>query len=160
MSIFALSLNGKKAMLFARVGDRTSHMAIISSTVASSAAQYGLGQLRLQQAKRSADQAEQAAQALQAQAQDARRAADQADENARSLAVASTQAQADAGKARQGLAALQSVGQMETQLANVADRVIMQQQSAQAGVLTKSVKAAPVVNTQGQVTGRVVNTTA
>lgn len=132
-------------------------MAIVSSTSGSPAAQSGWQQLKLLQAKRSADQAEQAAQSLQQQAQEARRTADRADERARTLAVDSDQAQAIAGKARLGLAATQSEGQMQTQVTKIADQVIQRQQNAQTGT---SAQSAPVINTQGQLTGTVVNTTA
>lgn len=136
-------------------------MVAISSTsgAQSSAAQVGLQQLKLQQAKRNADRAEQTAQALQAQAAEAQRVANNAQENARALSVRSDQAQSVAGQARQGLALISSVGQMQTQLGNTAAQVVERAQSPQTSTTTQTTKA-PVVNTQGQVTGTVVNTTA
>lgn len=130
-------------------------MATVSSTSGSQANQYGWQQVKLQQAKRNADQAEQNAQFLQVQAGEARRVADRAVENARSLSVRSDQAQTDAGRARQGLAAIQSVNQMQMQLGRVADQAIQKQQAASSTAPTES---APVVNTLGQLTGTVVNT--
>lgn len=130
-------------------------MSSVSST--SGASQFGWDQLKLQQARRNADQAEQAAQSLQAQAQAAQRTADRAEENARALAVDSNQARASVGKARQSLAAIQTEGQMQTQIAKVVDQVAQAQQSAPSSAAPLS---APVVNAQGQVTGTTINTTA
>ena len=134
-------------------------MAIGSSTSGSSGVQSGFGQLKLQQARRNADLAEQTAQSLQAQAQEAGTAAGRAEENARSLAIDASQAQTNAGRARQGLAAVQSASQMQPQLAKIAEHVVVQKPQATQQP-SAPVKPAPVVNTQGQVTGRVINTTA
>lgn len=128
-------------------------MAIISSD----AVQNGYQQFKLLQAKRSADEAEQTARALQAQAWDARRRADRADQNAQSLAIESDMAQATAGKARQGLAAVQTAAQMQVQLTTATEQVVQKQQGTESGPSTLST---PVVNVQGQLTGTVVNTTA
>ncbi len=130
-------------------------MATVSSSSGSTAAQYGLAQLRLQQTRRSAEQAEQTAQILQSQAAAARREADQADERARQMEVDASKAQSNAVRARQGLALLQTTGQNEARLTRVSSNAVVQQ-SGQAATTS----AAPVVNAQGQVTGRVVNTTA
>ena len=140
-------------------------MASVSST--SSATQFGLQQLRQLEARRNADQAEQKAQSLKAQASDARRSADQAQETARSLGVQANQAETQAGQARQGLAAFSTEQQQVTRLANTVDQVLTRGQEAAASSPGPSVvtspavgSAAPVVNTQGQVTGQIVNTTA
>lgn len=135
-------------------------MAITASVSGTqSVVQSGLQQLKLQQARRSAEQAEQMAQALQTQANDAQRRAAHEQENARSLSVQADQAQSNAGRARQGLAATQTASESLTQIGNVVDQVIKKQQSVQSG--TQSVQESkPVVNTQGQVTGTVINTTA
>ncbi|MFA6310015.1 MAG: hypothetical protein WCV99_08340 [Sterolibacterium sp.] len=142
-------------------------MAIGSSTSSiqtlPSATQDAWQQLRLQQAKRDADRAERTAESLQAQAQDAKRVALRADETARSLSVQADQAQSEAGKARQGVASLSSLGQLETLVDHVSDQVTQRLQSAQQTASVNgqvSASATPVVNTQGQVTGTVVNTTA
>lgn len=131
-------------------------MPTVPSTSASPAMQYGLSQLRLQQTRRNAEQAEQAAQSLQAQAAAARRDADQADEKARSLEVDAAKAQSSAASARQGLAMLQSTGDNEARLTRVSSNMVVQQSGQQSATSGK----APVVNAQGQVTGRVVNVTA
>ena len=138
-------------------------MASVSSI--SSANQYGLQQLSLQQARRNSDQAELTAQTLRAQANDAQRVADQAEENARSLAVQSDQAQTKAGQARQGLAALSTAQQALTRLSNFSDQVLARIQPSSSTTQSTSASLVitgtpPVVNTQGQVTGKIINTTA
>ena len=136
-------------------------MAIGSSTsTVPSATQDAWQQLKLQQAQRDADRADWDARALQAQAQQAQRVANRAEEVARSLGVQADQAQDEAAKARQGLASLSSLGQMQTLLNHVSEQVF---QTPQTGAQTDSqaqTNATAVVNTQGQVTGTVVNTTA
>ncbi|MDD5177242.1 MAG: hypothetical protein PHQ05_12560 [Sterolibacterium sp.] len=131
-------------------------MAPVSSI--SSANQYGWQQFKLQQAKRNADQAEQAALSLKTQANDAQRVADRAEENARSLWVQSDQAQTKAGQARQGLAAIGTAQQSVAQLSKTVDQVLVREQAATS--TTPSTSTLPVTNSQGQVTGKIVNTTA
>lgn len=131
-------------------------MAAVSSSTGSVVAQYGLSQLRLQQTRRVAQEAEQTAEALQAQAQAARQDAQQADDRARSLESESTKAQTTAVNARQSLSLLQVSGQNQASLERVSTNMVVQQ----SGKPATTSSPAPVVNTQGQVTGRVVNTTA
>jgi hypothetical protein len=150
-------------------------MAVTSATSNSlSAAQLGMQQLRVQQAKQNAERAEAAAQSLRAQADAAQREAGQAQENARSLYVRSDQAQNIAGQARQGLVAVRSQGEMQVRLSNTVDQVVERANLPAVDATPVSVSPAvstssateqraspqPVVNTSGQVTGRVVNTTA
>lgn len=135
-------------------------MATISSTSsAQSASQFGLQQLKLQQAQRNADQAELTAQSLRVQAQEAQRTADRAQENARQVGVQSDQAQDNADRAKQGIAAIKTANQMQSQLTQVVNQVAARQETAQPAAPTKP-QASPVVNTQGQLTGTVINTTA
>jgi ABC-type hemin transport system substrate-binding protein len=119
-----------------------------------SATQAALQQLKVQQAKQNADRAEVAARSLRAQANAAQSEADRAQENARSLYVRSDRAETAAGQARQGVAMIQSSGEMRVRLADTAS------QAAERQTETQPVQPAPVVNTSGQVTGTVVNTTA
>jgi len=138
---------------------------ISSSSGMQNAVQSGLQQLRLQQAKRNADQAEQMARALQVEAAAAQQVAVRAQENAQSLTVKSGQAEATAGQARQGLAMIKTAGQMQAQLGVTASTVVKQQSSQSsttldAAVQTSASSATPVVNTQGQLTGTLVNVTA
>lgn len=146
---------------------------IPSLSGAQSAAQSGLQQLRLQQAKRDAERAEQTARALQVQAREAQQQASQAQQNARSIASQADQAQDSAGQARQGLAMVKTTSQMQIQLSNTVSHVTETLDTAQASATPSpstvtattatpatATTAAPVINVQGQVTGTVVNTTA
>lgn len=140
-------------------------MSTVSSSSGTTAAQYGMDQLRLQQTRLAAQRAEQTAQALQSEAANARQDADQARERARSLEVDSTQAQSEAVRIRRGLMMLQSAGSLQVQRARVVDNAQITRPAAmpQASAVVSTGGTAskiPVVNTQGQVTGRVINTTA
>lgn len=126
---------------------------------AQSASQFVFQQLKLQQAQRSADQAGQEAQALQNQANSARLTAQRAQENARALEVQSGQAQENAGRARQGLAALKSLSQFQTQLSGTLEKVAQAQDSVTPPPPPPQTSQ-PVVNTDGQVIGATVNVTA
>lgn len=129
-------------------------MAITTATSgAPSIAQSVWQQVKLQQAQRSADQAEATARALQAQAAAAERTADRAQENARSLRVQADQARQVSGRANQSLEAIRSLGQLQVQLGGTYERVAQAQAQRNAA-------AQPVVNTQGQLTGTQVNVTA
>jgi seryl-tRNA synthetase len=152
-------------------------MATISSTSAIQAAtQQGWQQLKLQQAQRNADRAEQEARSLRAAAADAQRSADSAQENARALSVQSGQAQDNAGRARQGLAVIKSVSDTGTRLTGAYEKIAESQAQAALATQAPAIPATqtppaaatpetkapgtPVVNTQGQTTGTVINTTA
>ena len=135
-------------------------MSTVSSTSGQqSATQAVWQQLQLEQARRNADQAEETAQSLKRQAGDARASADRAQENARSLQVSSDQAQGDAGQARQSLTSLQSLSQVQQSLTDISRSIGQAARNTPAPA-----PAAPptqaVVNTQGQLTGTVVNVTA
>lgn len=152
---------------------------VTSVSGAQSAAQSGWQQLKLQQAQRNATQAEQNARALEAQASNAKRDADRAQDNARSLEVQSGQARDDAGRARQGLAAIRSTQEMQMRLGNTVDQAVKLQsgtETASTGTTTTTTEAsaptvttaatasttstaAPVINTQGETTGRIINIT-
>jgi len=139
-------------------------MAAISSTAGSqSVAQSTLQELRIQQARQNAGRAEQVASSLRQQAAEAQRNADRAEANARSLSVQSVQAETVAGRARQGLAAIRSAGEMQTQLSQVVGRISGKSESSlPASDVSGNVAPAPapVVNTSGQITGTLINTTA
>lgn len=140
-------------------------MASISSLSGTqSAAQSGLQQLRLQQARKDAEQAEQVARSLQARARDAQQKAGEAEQTARTISTQADQAQAGAGQARQGLAAIQSRSQMQARLSGtvsqVAEKAKLPEPAVPVPVAPTTDSSTPVVNTQGQLTGTVVNTTA
>lgn len=132
-------------------------MAAISSSVGTQAVtQAAYQRFKVQQARQNAQQAEEVARALEAKAAAAQREAVRADENARSLTVQSNEARSVAGQARQGLAMIRSVGEMQARIVNTATQVSEKQETVQAQVQTPK----PVVNDAGQVTGTMVNTTA
>lgn len=132
-------------------------MVSVSST--SGISQSALQQLSLQQAKRNADQAEERARTLKAQADEAQQAANQSQERARTLEIESSQAQENASRARSGLASLKAspVEQTMTTLSKVASKT-----ASQAPTPTPTAATQPVtsVNSQGQVTGKLVNVVA
>ncbi|HEX8989384.1 MAG TPA: hypothetical protein VF816_15610 [Rhodocyclaceae bacterium] len=136
-------------------------MATVPSSSVSAAAQYGLDQLRLQQTRLAAQRAEQTAQALQAEAANARQDAFRARDRAQKLESESSQASSEASRLRQGMTLLQSTGQLHAQQqravsnARITSTTVVEQQSG-----TSSTSRTPVVNAQGQVTGRVLSTTA
>jgi hypothetical protein len=122
-------------------------------------------QLRLQQARQSAERAEQTARTLQVQAQNAEREADLAEVNARSISVQSEQARIVAGRARQGLAIIKSVEEMHGQLSSTVvqatERLGLANVAEEPEIRSmENVVAAPVMNTSGQLTGTVISTTA
>jgi hypothetical protein len=148
-------------------------VASISSTSGSQAAfEYGYQQIKLQQAQRTANQAEQNARALAAQANEAKRTADRAQEGARTLEVQSDKADTAAGQARQGLAALKTQSTYQSSLETTLNSVIATQSASAAAAVATTTSttasttpppasvSAPVVNTQGEITGTIVNTTA
>src|SRR3990167_1473531 len=128
-------------------------LASLSSTPAGGSALWA--QVQQQQAQRSADQAEQRARALQDRASEAQSVAVRAQENARSLQVESRQAQGDASEARRGLAGLESLGAVQTQLSDLREQIgkVLEPDTATTDTL------APGVNAFGQETGAVVNVT-
>lgn len=128
-----------------------------SSSSVDSAVRAGYQQLRVQEARRNADRAEQVARGLQAAAQAAQRTAERADENARSLSVQSDQARVDAGRARQGVVYLDSIGRAGERLVDFVAQVVERQPEPVEAV---AAEPAAVVNTQGQLTGTLVSTTA
>lgn len=121
--------------------------------------QTAFQQLKLQQARQNADRAEQQARSLQVQAAEAQRDADRAQENARDLSVRSSRAQSEAGHARQGLAMINSVNQMRSEISAVLARVGTSAKTVESTPTTPA-NTVPVVNTSGQLTGSMVNTVA
>lgn len=109
-------------------------------------------QFKLSQAERSADQAEQRAQSLRAQADAAQRRAVRAQENASSLQAEAGQAQANAGQAQRGVASLKSAEDAGARLGAVYDRLAQVKAPP-----VEVVDAAAVVNSQGEITGQVVS---
>ncbi|MDP3538994.1 MAG: hypothetical protein Q8S26_09850 [Azonexus sp.] len=120
-------------------------------------------QVQQLQAQRNADQAAQQASALQSRARAAQSVADRAQENARSLQVQSSQAQGDAQSAKRNLAALDSLGEVQTQLSGLREQISSILSPKVASPAATTVAAEPVVgviNSSGQTTGTLVNVTA
>lgn len=135
-------------------------MATISSISASQSTGATTSlQTALQQAKRTADQAESNAKALEAQANQAQNAASSAQDYANSLSTQAGQAQLNVGWTQQNLAAVETVGQLSSQISSVITNVVDAQQSKVSNTAA-SIPNAPVVNTQGQITGKIINTSA
>lgn len=141
-------------------------MASVSSVSSiSTANQNAWQQLALQQAQRKADQAEQTAQSLKTQANEAQRAADQEQENARSLSAQSDQAQDKAGQLRQSVNGLRAQEQAIAQLPKTVNQALGLQSATISTTpsvtsTTASTSTPPVVNSQGQVTGKIISVTA
>lgn len=136
-------------------------MAAISSTVGVQVVtQAAFQQIKLQQARQNAERADQMARSLQAAAAEAQQEADRAQEDARSLSLQSRQAQSAARQARQGVALIRSVNDMEQGLSRIGFRASDTVTNVVESEPVSPVESAPVINTSGQVTGVVVNTTA
>lgn len=147
------------------ISSAMSSISSVSSTAGSSgnsAAQQAV----VQQAKRVADQAESAAQTLEAQAANAQTRATEAEGYARTLNIQAGQAQLGAGYSEQQLSALQLSGQINSEVAagpNYTPNISVQRAIAYSLApqpVTVPVSTAPVLNTQGQVTGKIINTSA
>ena len=123
---------------------------------------YLAPQLQLQQAQRSANIAEQAARALRSRAESAQKSADQEQERARQLRVDARQADQVAGSARQGLAALESLQEVQGEFDGIRQQIA----DVEAGsyTITTNPDVLPAksasVNAEGQSTGSLVDTTA
>lgn len=135
-------------------------MTAISSISASQSTGANSSQLSaLQQAKRAADQAESAAQTLETQASAAQNAASNAQGYADSLSIQAGQAQLNVGWSQQNLAAVETAGQLSSQISSVVTNVVDVQQNRPSHIATPA-PTPPVLNTQGQVTGKIINTSA
>lgn len=110
--------------------------------------------MRLMQAQRSADDAERQARSLQADVQIARSEATRAQQQARALEGQLDQADSRAGRARQNVESVKS--QSAVSSASTMERQLT------TGLMTdiKPPDPEPVVNMQGQITGRIINATA
>lgn len=122
----------------------------LSALQAATSAAYA--QLQQQQVRQAADQAEAKARGLRKQAQQAESEAVRAQQNAESLRSQSQQANGAANLARQAVSSTESLGRLQTQIRKVL--------ATDDWSALPAAPAAPVVNTQGQVTGTTVNVTA
>ena len=147
-------------------------MAVSASPSTQSVVASAWSQTRVQQAQRNAERAEREALSLQTRARAAQASADRAEESARNLEVQSDQAWDKAGQARQGVSALRSAADSRVELGVRAERALASLQARDAlatpvaavstpvAVPASSAIAKPVINTEGQATGTVINVTA
>ena len=130
-----------------------------SVTSMSSGTQSNLDQLRVRQAVRSANQAEANAEALKVQAADAQNRANQAQAYADSVATQSAQAQTVAGVTRLQVTSLSSEQQVVSQVGNTAGpSIAVQRPVATTASISGPVAPGPVMNSLGQLTGKINNT--
>jgi hypothetical protein len=114
-------------------------------------------QSQMQQTRRAADQATQAAQSLQAQARDARAAADHAEADARALEGQANQAQAAAAQA--SLSA-QSTASFQTAQTSSSDVYTVLPKAVSLNSQPPAQIPATPANPTGQIVGTVINTIA
>ena len=133
-------------------------MSSISSVQTAGSGIYS--QLQQQRAEQAADQAEQNARSLQAQARDARSAADRAEASARSLDVQSEQASNQASRDRLNLASASSMKGVQVPTDTRVQQTAVTNGVAPPVAAPVAVQAAPVLNAQGQTTGRLINVQA
>lgn len=137
-------------------------MVAISSTL--SAVRYSFQKGTVPQVKRAAEQAQQAADALQAQARDAWKQVDSAEADARTIDARANQAISTAAQAKQNLVSF-GAGIQATEPAT-KDEISSTNQNAKAATVasTSSMRTAQpapaVINTQGQRIGTLINITA
>lgn len=134
-------------------------MVAISSSA--SAARYSVQQAAVPQVKRAAEQAQQAADALQAQARDAWQKVDSAEANARAVDARANQAISTAAQARQSMVSFGGKILAAGPTANTATSDSQATTSASSASSTPTAAPAPaVINTQGQRIGTLINVTA
>ncbi|MBI2276464.1 MAG: hypothetical protein HYU74_03855 [Dechloromonas sp.] len=135
-------------------------MAITSSSGVPSSSSGIWAQVQQQQAQRNAERAEQQARALQTRAREAQTVADRAEENARSLKVQSGQAQGEAESARRGLAAMESIGEVQTRISGLREQISVELAAPAETPVAGTTDAPAVINVFGQATGTLVDVTA
>ena len=133
-------------------------VAITAANSANPPLQISLGTARLKLALREADQAEANARNLRAQAKEAEQQAERSQDNVRKVSARTQEEAATYSQPRDNStsAVPVKVQKLIEQMYNATS-----EQRAQSGnPLKTNVNAAPVVNVQGQATGRIVNISA
>jgi type IV secretory pathway VirJ component len=133
-------------------------VAITATNSATPSVQASLGRVRLEQARREADQAEANARDLRTQADNAERQAESSQQNVRKLAVSNQREESTYSAPRAASAA--EVPLKVQKLIEQMYAASSEQRTKSGNPLKTNAKAAPVVNTQGQATGRIVNVSA
>ncbi|MDP2401833.1 MAG: hypothetical protein Q8M66_07625 [Actinomycetota bacterium] len=121
------------------------------------AMQAAWAQLQLQQARRFADQANQEARALSEKASEAQTNADRAQEGARTLRVEAGQARDVATGAQRNVRASESLSQVGETVNAVVSNAVQSQARTQSTTQAEAAAPQPVVNTQGETTGTLIN---
>lgn len=133
-------------------------VAITATNSATPSVQASLGRARLEQARREADQAEANARDLRAQADEAEQQAQSSQDNVRKVAASNLRAEST-------YAAPSNTrpSEVPVQVQNLVEKMYAatSEQRAQSGnPLKTNANSVPVVNAQGQATGRIVNISA
>jgi type IV secretory pathway VirJ component len=132
-------------------------VAITATNSATPSIQTGLGRARLEQARREADQAEANARDLRTQADNAEQQAQSSQENVRKVAAGNQRAESTYS------APSSSTSEVPVPIQNLIEKMYAatsEQRARSGNPLKTNANAAPVVNTQGQATGRIVNISA
>jgi hypothetical protein len=133
-------------------------VAITATNSATPSVQASVGRARLAQAKREAEQAEANARDLRAQADDAERQAQSSQENVRRLSSRNRQEEVTYAQPRTG-----STSEVPIKVQKLIEQMYSatSDKRAESGnALKTNVNASPVVNSQGQATGRIVTVSA
>jgi hypothetical protein len=133
---------------------------LVAISSSASAARYSVQQTAVPQVRRAAELAQQAANALQAQARDAWQKVDSAEANARAVDARANQAISTAAQAKQNMVSF-GAGILAAGPATKADTPAPNAKAAPITSSTPNVQPAPaVINTQGQRIGTLINITA
>ena len=133
-------------------------VAITATNSATPSVQASAGRARLAQARREAEQAEANARDLRAQADDAERQAQSSQENVRRLSSRNRQEEVTYAQPRAS-----STSEVPIKVQKLIEQMYSatSEKRAESGnALKTNVNASPVVNSQGQATGRIVNVSA
>ena len=133
-------------------------VAITATNSATPSVQASVGRARLAQARREAEQAEANARDLRAQADDAERQAQSSQENVRRLSSRNRQEEVTYAQPRAS-----STSEVPIKVQKLIEQMYSatSEKRAESGnALKTNVNASPVVNSQGQATGRIVNVSA
>ena len=133
-------------------------VAITATNSATPSTQASLGQARLSLARRAAEQAESNARNLRAEADNAERQAQDRQQNVRTLASRNRQEEATYSKPRAS-----STDEVPPTVQKLVEQIYNagSEKRAESGNILKTDRnAAPVVNAQGQATGRILNLSA
>lgn len=133
-------------------------VAITATNSATPSIQANMGRARLDQARRNADQAEANARDMRAQADDAEEQAQNSRENVQKIAAGNQREESTYSAPRAA-----STSEVPLRVQNLIEKMYAatSEQRAQSGNPLKThANVAPVVNTQGQATGRILNVSA